>query len=117
VDICKPLKKLLCAYIQSRGLASGAIFVTRGGRHMEESNIWRQLKRLATLADVAPGKVFPHNFRHCFARNYYHKTKDLDGLARILGHSNVNTTRIYTVDSGRTRRKALDRQQVLGLAA
>jgi integrase len=117
VDICRPLKALLFEYIQSRCIASGAVFVTRTGRSVEASNIWRQLKLLARLADVAPGKVFPHNFRHYFARAYYQNTKDLDGLARILGHSNVNTTRIYTVDSGKARRKALDRQQVLGCAA
>lgn len=67
------------------------------------------MKHLCESADVAPGKVFPHNLRHLFARTYYTLEKDLSRLADILGHSNVNTTRIYTMESGTVHEKQIAR--------
>ena len=85
------------------------MFVTRTGNPLDRSNIWREMKSLCRLAGVAPEKVFPHNLRHLFARTYYAIEKDLSRLADLLGHSNVNTTRIYTAESGRTHAQHMER--------
>ena len=95
--LCGLLKK----YLRKQGRSRGAVFVTRTGKPLDRSNIWRDMKKLCESAGVDPGKVFPHNLRHLFARTYYSLEKDLSRLADILGHSNVSTTRIYTVESGR----------------
>ena len=76
------------------------VFTTRTGKPLDRSNIWREMKALCERAGVDPRKVFPHNLRHLFARTYYSIEKDLSRLADILGHSNINTTRIYTMESG-----------------
>ena len=94
----------LSAYCTEKGIASGPIFITRTGKPMDRSNIWKMLKRLAEQAKVAAKKVFPHNLRHLFARTYYKKFADPIRLADILGHSSVDTTRIYTANSGREER-------------
>ena len=85
------------------------MFVTRTGEPLDRSNIWRDMKRLCSQAGVAPEKVFPHNLRHLFARTYYSKEKDLSRLADLLGHSSVNTTRIYTMESGGVHAKQMER--------
>lgn len=95
--LCDLLKKNL----RKEGRSTGVVFVTRTGKPLDRSNIWRDMKKLCESAGVDPGKVFPHNLRHLFARTYYSLEKDLSRLADILGHSNVTTTRIYTVESGR----------------
>lgn len=94
------LQKLLRRYMAGRGIKSGAVFVTRTGKPVDRSNIWRELKKLGAAAKVAQKKLFPHNLRHLFARTYYSMEKDLSRLADILGHSSVTTTRIYTMESG-----------------
>lgn len=94
------LRRLLRHYLQAQKKSTGAIFVTRTGRPLDRSNIWRDMKRLCESAGVEPSKVFPHNLRHLFARTYYTMEKDLSRLADILGHSSVATTRIYTAESG-----------------
>ena len=94
------LRKVLKNYLKAQKKTAGAVFTTRTGRPLDRSNIWRDMKRLCESAHVEPGKVFPHNLRHLFARTYYSMEKDLSRLADILGHSSVNTTRIYTVESG-----------------
>jgi len=94
------LRRLLRKYLQKQKITAGAVFITRGGKTLDRSNIWRDMKTLCKSAGVEPGKVFPHNLRHLFARTYYKAEKDLSRLADILGHSNVNTTRIYTAESG-----------------
>ena len=76
---------------------------------MDRSNIWRDMKALCKSAGVEPGKVFPHNLRHLFARTYYSIEKDLSRLADILGHSSVNTTRVYTMESGAVHARQLER--------
>ena len=101
------LAKKLAAYCKARGIVSGPVFVTRTGKPLDRSNVWKMLKKLATLARVLAKKVFPHNLRHLFARTYYQKFRDLARLADILGHSSVDTTRIYTARSGKEERRQL----------
>lgn len=103
---------ILQKYALKQGIKSGSIFVTRTGTPLDRSNIWRMLKELCVSAGVSKEKVFPHNFRHLFARTYYSLQKDIVRLADILGHSNINTTRIYTAESGTEHMKQL---QKLGL--
>ena len=108
----KKLCQMLKEYIKSRNIKSGAVFVSKNGRPLDRSNIWKMLKDLCKSAGVSKDKVFPHNFRHLFARTFYSLQKDIVRLADILGHSNIETTRIYTMESGAEHRKLL---QKLGL--
>lgn len=108
----KKLCTMLKGYARRRKIKSGPLFVTRNGRALDRSNIWTEMKKLCTEANVPAEKVFPHNLRHLFARTYYSMHKDIVRLADILGHSNIDTTRIYTIESGETHRKQL---QKLGL--
>jgi len=103
---------MLKNYIKENKIISGSVFITKTGKPLDRSNIWSDLKKLCESAGVDKEKVFPHNFRHLFARTYYTLQKDIVRLADILGHSNVNTTRIYTMESGEVHRKQL---QKLGL--
>lgn len=103
------LRKSLLLYMKENNISSGPIFVTRGGKPLDRSNIWRDMKRLCEYAGVDPEKVFPHNLRHLFARTYYALERDLSRLADILGHSNINTTRIYTKESNLAHIRQLDR--------
>lgn len=103
-SLCKKLK----CYIKERGINSGPIFVTRSGRPVDRNNISHEMKALAKLSGVSGEKIFPHNLRHLFANVYYKKEKDVFGLADILGHSNVNTTRIYTRVSRETKERQID---------
>ena len=104
------LRRLLRKYLQK---TAGAVFTTRTGRPLDRSNIWRDMKALCESADVEPGKVFPLNLRHLFARTYYSLEKDLSRMADILGHSSVNTTRIYTVESGGVHQRQLERMGLI----
>lgn len=107
------LRRLLRKYLQKQKKTAGAVFTTRTGRPLDRSNIWRDMKALCESADVEPSKVFPHNLRHLFARTYYSLEKDLSRLADILGHSSVNTTRIYTVESGGVHQRHLERMELI----
>ena len=107
-QLCKALKK----YMNERNITRGAVFVTKSGKPLDRSNIWSDMKKLCQIARVPESKVYPHNLRHLFARTYYSSQKDVVRLADILGHSNVNTTRIYTMESGDVHRKQI---QKLGL--
>lgn len=89
------LRNRLLAYAAKAGLCSGLIFRTRTGQAKDRSNIWKDMKRIAVRAGIAPEKVFPHNLRHLFARTFYRETKNLLNLADILGHSSLGTTRLY----------------------
>ena len=111
--IPKGLAAKLKAYCRKRGVEHGPIFVTRTGKPLDRSNIWKMLKKLASLAKVAAKKVFPHNLRHLFARTYYNKYKDIVRLADILGHSSIDTTRIYTARSGHEERRQLDQLRLI----
>ncbi|MBO5008583.1 MAG: tyrosine-type recombinase/integrase [Clostridia bacterium] len=112
VYLPKQLCKVLKAYTKKRNIKTGHVFVTRSGKPIDRSNIWSDMKRLCEVAGVAKSKVFPHNLRHLFARTYYSIQKDVVRLADILGHSSVNTTRIYTMETGEVHRKQI---QELGL--
>lgn len=106
VFIVRELQKKLLRYAAAKGIRAGAIFITRSGKTMSRTNIWREMKSLCIQAEVNPNKVFPHNLRHLFARTFYSIDKDIAKLADILGHSSINTTRIYiitTVDEHRQR--------------
>ena len=107
------LRQKLLRYAKTRKIQAGCIFRTRSGQALDRSNIWRDMKRLAAAADVARSKVFPHNLRHLFARSYYAIEKDLAHLADILGHSSVETTRIYVAASSREHEKTLERMHLL----
>ena len=109
------LRRLLRTYLQAQKKTAqpadvkNPVFTTRTGRPLDRSNIWRDMKRLCDSAGVEPGKVFPHNLRHLFARTYYTLEKDLSRLADILGHSSVNTTRVYTMESGAVHARQMER--------
>lgn len=109
----KPLCKALLAYAKSQTLTAGPVFVTKGGLPLDRSNVWQALKRLSKKAGVAQEKVYPHNLRHLFARTYYSASKDIVRLADLLGHSSIDTTRIYTMESGDTHRKQLEKLGLL----
>ena len=113
VFLPEKLRRLLKTYLQKQKITAGAVFVTRTGKPVDRSNIWRDMKRLCESAGVEPGKVFPHNLRHLFARTYYTLEKDLSRLADILGHSNVNTTRIYTAESGLVHARQMERMGLI----
>ena len=95
-------------YIRREGLACGTVFVSKSGTPLNRSCIWRMMKSLCRDAGVDEGKVFPHNLRHLFARCFYSVDKDIAKLADILGHSSINTTRIYIITSGEEHRRRLD---------
>ncbi len=107
-QLCKMLKD----YIKENNIKSGSVFVSKNGKPLDRSNIWSDMKKLCESAGVSKDKVFPHNLRHLFARTYYSIQKDVVRLADILGHSNVNTTRIYTMETGEIHRQQM---QKLGL--
>ena len=109
----KKLCKALLQYAKEHNIACGPIFVTATGKPLDRCNIWAEMKKLCDTAGVSRAKVFPHNLRHLFARLYYSMERDIVRLADILGHSNINTTRIYTMESGRTHRKQLKNLQLL----
>lgn len=108
-QLCELLKK----HARERNIMSGMIFITRTGKSLDRSNIWREMKALGRLAQVSEEKIFPHNLRHLFARTFYMLEKDLSRLADILGHSDVNTTRIYTRESGHVHLKILEKLDLI----
>lgn len=107
------LRDALLQYAARRHITCGCIFQTRSGQPLDRSNIWRDMKRLCALARVAPGKVFPHSLRHLFARTYYALEKNLAHLADILGHSSVETTRIYVATSEREHERWLNKMRFI----
>lgn len=113
VFIVKELKKKLLCYAAEQGIKSGMIFVTRTGKALSRSNIWREMKNLCEEAGVNPDKVFPHNLRHLFARTFYGIEKDIAKLADILGHSSINTTRIYIISTGNEHRQRMERMRLV----
>ena len=112
VFIPKKLCKMLKDYAKSEKIKSGSVFVTKSGKPLDRSNIWSDMKKLCADAGVSASKVFPHNLRHLFARTFYTIQKDIVRLSSILGHSSINTTMIYTMESGRIHQKQI---QQLGL--
>lgn len=111
--IPRRLCKELLGYAKKCGLRSGSIFLSRDGNPLHRSRIWAKMKKLCTAAGVLAEKVFPHNLRHLFARTFYAMEKDIVRLADILGHSSMNTTRIYTIESGRVHRRQIEKMPLL----
>ena len=103
------LKKLLLNFAKQRHITSGAVFIGKSGKPIDRSNIWRQMKQLCKVAGVKESKVFPHNLRKLFARTFYGIEKDIAKLADILGHSSINTTRIYIMTTGIEHRRKIER--------
>lgn len=114
IFLVRRLRDKLAAWCRQKGIRKGSVFIGRNGNPLDRSNIWSRMKAVAKAAGVDPGKVFPHNLRHLFARVFWQKWKDIFYLADILGHSNVNTTRIYTVTTGDSHARKL---QTLGLVS
>ncbi|MBQ7901602.1 MAG: tyrosine-type recombinase/integrase [Clostridia bacterium] len=112
VILPRALCKMLSQYASKQKITSGPVFVTKTGKPLDRSSIWKMMKALCESAGVARDKVFPHNLRHLFARTYYTIQKDIVRLADILGHSSINTTRIYTMETGDIHRRQI---QSLGL--
>lgn len=107
------LKKRLLHFAKARGICRGGIFVTRSGKPLDRSNIWTRMKRLCTVAKVDPRKVFPHNLRKLFARCFYAIGKDIAKLADVLGHSSIETTRIYIMTTGKEHRRQLEQLHLI----
>lgn len=103
------IQKLLTKYIKKNRITAGAVFVSKSGKPLDRKNIWRDMKALCEQAGVSPEKVFPHNLRHLFARTFYSLEKDIVRLADLLGHSSIDTTRIYTIETGNEHRHRLER--------
>ena len=113
IFIVRDLQKKLLRYISEQKITAGAVFVTRTGKPMSRTNIWREMKNLCIEAEVNPEKVFPHNLRHLFARVFYGIEKDIAKLADILGHSSINTTRIYIISTGTEHRQRMERMRLI----
>lgn len=108
----KKLCTALLRYAKKQGIRTGSLFVTRSGKPLDRSRIWAEMKKLCKAANVLAEKVFPHNLRHLFARTYYAMEKDIVRLADLLGHASINTTRIYTVESGEVHRRQIERMEL-----
>lgn len=102
------LCELLNGYVRWRGIESGPVFLTRGGKPVDRSNVWRSMQRLCREAGVSKAKAHPHSLRHLFACTFYEKEKDVMHLADILGHKSVNTTRIYTLTVSSVHRRQIE---------
>lgn len=113
VFIVRELQKKLLRYATEQKISSGSIFITRSGKPINRTNIWREMKSLCDQAGVSPKKVFPHNLRHLFARTFYGIEKDIAKLADILGHSSINTTRIYIITTGNEHRQRMERMRLI----
>lgn len=107
-SLCQQLR----SYIQENHITSGAVFITSRGHLVDRTAIWRSMKALCDKASVNPQKVTPHNLRHLFARTFYAMDKDLAKLADILGHSSINTTRIYIISTGDEHRQCMERLEL-----
>ena len=108
--LCRKLLK----YAKKQKIVSGEIFLTRNGKSLSRRQIWAEMKAVCATAGVEPGKVFPHNLRHLFATTFYRACHDIVKLADVLGHSSINTTRIYLLTTGTEHAKTLER---LGLVS
>ena len=113
VFITSDLRKKLLRYASEHNIKTGSVFVTRCGKPVCRTNIWRDMKSLCAAARVNPNKVFPHNLRHLFARVFYGIEKDIAKLADILGHSSINTTRIYIISSGEEHRRCMENMRLV----
>ena len=107
--LCKRLLK----YARQQKIASGEIFLTRSGNSLGRKQIWAEMKKLCRQAGIADTKVFPHNLRHLFARTFYKVCHDIAKLADVLGHSSIETTRIYLMSTGAEHAREINRLGLL----
>lgn len=107
--LCRKLEK----YARRKKITSGELFLTRSGRPMSRKQIWAEMKGVCRAAGVAPSKVFPHNLRHLFARCFYRVSRDVAKLADVLGHSSIETTRIYLISTGAEHARTLDQLRLI----
>lgn len=107
------LRKKLLHYAKHQKITAGPIFVSKNGKPLNRSNVWKEMKALCAAAGVSPTKVFPHNLRHLFARVFYGLEKDIVKLADILGHTSINTTRIYIISSGEAHRRSMEAMRLI----
>ena len=117
VFLPKNLCKILKEYAKEENIQNGSIFTTKTGKPINRRNVWADMKKLCETANVVRTKVFPHNLRHLFARTFYSQQKDIVRLADLLGHSSVNTTRIYTIESGYKHKKIIQRLGLVHMRA
>lgn len=108
IMLASKLCRKLLKYAAKRKIASGGIFLTRSGQGLSRRQIWAEMKKLCKAAGVEPSKVFPHNLRHLFATTFYRIYRDIAHLADVLGHSSIDTTRIYLITTGREHQKQLE---------
>ena len=113
IFIVAELRKKLLQYIKRQNIKSGAVFVTKNGKPVSRHNIWRDMKALCKDAGVSPSKVFPHNLRHLFARTFYGIEKDIAKLADILGHTSINTTRIYIITTATEHKRKMENMRLI----
>ena len=107
------LQRALKAYVERHGIHTGTIFLDKKGRPIDRRDIWKWMKKIAIAAGVPESKAFPHNLRHLFARQFYQQTGDIVKLADVLGHSSIETTRIYVKSTGREHKEQLDRMNMM----
>ena len=107
--LCQKLLK----YARRKKITSGEVFLTRGGNGISRKQIWAEMKSLCQKAGVKPSKVFPHNLRHLFARTFYRVCRDVAKLADVLGHSSIETTRIYLISTGAEHASTLERMRLI----
>lgn len=108
VILPEKLCRMLLKYASREKIFSGCVFRSRNGNPLDRSNIWTDMKKLCEKAGIPREKVFPHNLRHLFAKTYYSSQRDIVRLADILGHSSINTTRIYTMEGCEIHRKNIE---------
>lgn len=111
--IPEKLKRALLRYAKTKKTASGEVFLTRNGKTLSRKQVWAEMKAVCDRAGVPRSKVFPHNLRHLFARMFYELTLDVAKLADVLGHSNIETTRIYLISTGEEHMRLLDRLELV----
>lgn len=109
----KKLQKLLLKYIDENNIETGLVFCTSRGNAVDRSNIWREMKELSEEAEVKREKIFPHNLRHLFAKTFYEVGKDIAKLADVLGHSSIETTRLYIMTTCEEHQKQLDMMDLI----
>ena len=107
------LRRKLLKYAQAQKIASGEIFLTKSGNSLSRRQIWREMKQLCARAGVEPSKVFPHNLRHLFATAFYRASRDIVKLAGVLGHSSIDTTRLYLLTTGAEHVRQLERLRLV----
>ena len=109
----KELRSRLLRYAKEQGIESAHIFRTKTGRPLDRANICHDMKKLCTAAKVDDRKVFPHNLRHLFARTFYAVERNLAHLADVLGHSRIETTRLYVAVSASVHERILNRMKLV----